>query len=181
MKLDQLWAPWRLGYVVGEKKPAESKSDAQLSWQTGADQKCFICQAVADMSAAGQRNKLVVTRTDRAIALLNLYPYNNGHLLVAPLAHMPRLESLDSQDHAALMQLCAKLCGIIERQMKAEGFNIGLNVGHVAGASLTGHLHWHVVPRWSGDTNFMPALAGVRVIPQSLEAMLDLLRDGMKH
>ena len=75
------------------------------------------------------------------------------------------------------MQLLARLCGILEKTMKAEGFNIGLNFGKVAGAGLPGHLHWHIVPRWNGDTNFMPALAAVRVIPQALEAMLDLLRE----
>ena len=113
--------------------------------------------------------------------MLNRYPYNNGHLLVAPRRHVARLDELTSDEHLDLMRLSARLCGVLEGEMKAEGFNIGLNLGRVAGAGVPGHLHWHIVPRWYGDTNFMPALASVRVIPQSLEALFDLLSGSLKN
>jgi ATP adenylyltransferase len=108
---------------------------------------------------------------------LNRFPYNNGHLLVAPLRHQGQLSELTEQEQLDLQRWISYFVGEIQRLMKAEGFNVGLNLGRVAGAGLPGHLHWHVVPRWSGDTNFMPALAGVRVIPQALDALWELLHD----
>ncbi len=95
--------------------------------------------------------------------------------MLAPSRHVPRLDALTDAEHVELMRLMARLCGTLERLMQPEGFNIGLNLGRVAGAGLPGHLHWHVVPRWNGDTNFMPVLAGVNVIPQALDALVDLL------
>ena len=120
-------------------------------------------------------------RTANSVVVLNRYPYNNGHLLIAPRRHAARLDALTDGEHLDLTHLASRLCGVLETQMKAEGFNIGLNLGRVAGAGLPGHLHWHIVPRWHGDTNFMPALASVRVIPQSLEALFDLLREALKN
>jgi ATP adenylyltransferase len=111
------------------------------------------------------------------VIILNRFPYNNGHLLVAPLAHKGRLDELNEAEHVDLQRLIAKYTALFERLMKAEGFNVGLNLGKVAGAGLPGHLHWHVVPRWHGDTNFMPAVAGLRVIPQALDALWEMLRE----
>jgi ATP adenylyltransferase len=108
--------------------------------------------------------------------ILNRFPYNNGHLLVAPLAHLGRPDETDSHGLLDLQQLIVKYLGTLERLIAAQGFNVGLNLGRVAGAGLPGHLHWHIVPRWGGDTNFMPSVAGVRVIPQALDAMWELLR-----
>src|SRR4029079_9400757 len=106
---------------------------------------------------------------------LNRYPYNNGHALVAPLRHVGDLSDLSPDEHLACMHQLGQLAPTYRRALNAEGFNIGLNLGRVAGAGVPGHLHWHLVPRWDGDNNFMPVLAGTRVIPQSLEALWELL------
>jgi ATP adenylyltransferase len=107
--------------------------------------------------------------------VLNRFPYNNGHLLIAPKAHKGRLDQLTPDEILDLQEALTRMVGVLEQLMKPEGFNVGLNLGKVAGAGLPGHLHWHVVPRWNGDTNFMPVLADVRVIAQSLDALYDLL------
>jgi ATP adenylyltransferase len=108
--------------------------------------------------------------------LLNRYPYNNGHLLVAPQRHVARLDDLDDATQLELFQTIARMVGMLERVMQPQGFNIGVNLGRAAGAGLPGHLHWHIVPRWIGDTNFMPTIAGVHTIPQSLDALWELLK-----
>ena len=133
-----------------------------------ADKNCFLCQYAADSDNPLWR---VVTRTENTICVLNRYPYNNGHLLVAPVEHKSRLEDLSPEVHLELIGEITRMVGLLEEVIKAEGFNIGLNLGRVAGAGLPGHLHWHIVPRWNGDTNFMPPLAAVKVIPQSLDAL----------
>jgi ATP adenylyltransferase len=157
--MDQLWAPWRLAYIAAAK-PA------------GQGDACFICAGLAERD---DRKNLIVLRTDRSVVLLNRFPYNNGHLLVAPRAHKGRLQDLDTQEILDSQQTLARMIVILDARMRPEGYNVGLNLGHVAGAGLPGHVHWHIVPRWNGDTNFMPVLTDVRVIAQSLEALYDLL------
>jgi ATP adenylyltransferase len=167
-----------LAYVSGEAAAeaaaAETAKAAQLKFPPGADRQCFICRALADSDDRANR---VVERAGLSIVILNRFPYNNGHLLVAPWAHKGRLDELDEAEHLDLQRLIAKYVLVYERLLKAEGFNVGLNLGKVAGAGLPGHLHWHVVPRWHGDTNFMPAVAHLRVIPQALDALWELLRE----
>jgi ATP adenylyltransferase len=178
MNFEQLWAPWRMGYISGSDKAAAPQPVRELAWLPGADQNCFLCRAAAKVAGdqkKADRANLVIARSPQAVALLNRYPYNNGHLLLAPLRHVPRLDALTDAEHLELMQLMTRLCGTLEKLMQPEGFNVGLNLGRVAGAGVPGHLHWHVVPRWNGDTNFMPVLAGVNVIPQALDALVDLL------
>jgi len=167
---EQLWAPWRLGYIQSERGTPADRPPELLP---GGDATCFICRAVADTA---DRSNLVVERGRQSLVILNRYPYNNGHLLVAGREHLGRLDQLTAEFHTEAIQTIARLIAVLERAMKAEGFNVGLNLGRVAGAGVPGHLHWHVVPRWNGDTNFMPVLAGVDVIPQSLEALWELLR-----
>ena len=172
MSDDRLWAPWRLGYIQGKDQPsAETARD--IAWIPGADPKCFLCLGAADRD---ERANLVVARGEHTIVMLNRYPYNNGHLLIAPLEHLATLEKLTPDVQLELMQTITRYTDLLSRRMNAEGFNIGLNLGRVAGAGVPGHLHWHVVPRWNGDTNFMPVIADLRVIPQSLDALLDVLR-----
>jgi ATP adenylyltransferase len=142
----------------------------------GSDPECFLCRAAPN---GGDRQNRVVARGPATFALLNRYPYNNGHLLVAPLRHVARLDALESCEQLDLFQTLAGMTALLEKVLGAEGFNVGLNLGRVAGAGLPGHLHWHVVPRWSGDTNFMPVLAGARVIPQALEALWEALREAL--
>ena len=172
---EQLWAPWRLAYVSGETaEPVAPPEPRALKLLPGADPNCFICQAVGD---SDDRRNLVVERTDESVVILNRFPYNNGHLLVAPLAHKGRLDELIDPEQLDMSHQISKYIGLMERLMQAEGFNVGLNLGKVAGAGLPGHLHWHVVPRWPGDTNFMASVAGMRVIPQALDALWEMLRD----
>lgn len=181
MGFEQIWAPWRLAYVNpdgpvdGQAEPADGTAEhAPLDFLPDADPECFLCQAVADLPQ-NDRARHVVFRGENVLVVLNKYPYNNGHLLVAPRRHVGRLDLLTPAEHVALMDTLARLVPLLERLMNAEGFNVGLNMGAVAGAGLPGHLHWHLVPRWSGDTNFMPVFAGIKVIPQSLDALWELL------
>jgi len=172
---EQIWAPWRLGYIKGDKAEADKASPkVERNFLPGADETCFICRAVAESS---DRENLLVRRDSVTVTILNRYPYNNGHLLVAPQRHLGRLDELSDETHVECMRVVADWVSTLERTMNAEGFNVGLNLGRVAGAGLPGHLHWHIVPRWNGDTNFMPVLAGVDVIPQSLDALWEMLSE----
>jgi ATP adenylyltransferase len=159
--MDQLWAPWRLAYIANPPQPTEEPV-------------CFLCRGLADRD---DRTHHIVLRTARSAVVLNRFPYNNGHLLVAPLAHKGTLAELNSGELLDLQETLRCMIGVLDKAMTPDGYNVGLNLGRVAGAGLPGHLHWHVVPRWHGDTNFMPVLADVKVIPQSLDALYDLLTD----
>jgi ATP adenylyltransferase len=163
-----------LAYIAGDSPPARPQPTLTLPQ---ADQACFICCDVADEADGADRENLVVARGAETVVILNRYPYNNGHVLVAPQRHKGRLDELTPDEQLECQQMLARLVAIIERRMHAEGFNLGLNLGQAAGAGLPGHLHWHIVPRWHGDTNFMPVLAGAKVIPQSLTALWELLRE----
>ena len=157
--MDHLWAPWRLAYVAAPKAP-------------GAEEPCFICRGLGEDD---DRRNLIVRRTPLAVVLLNRFPYNNGHLLIAPRAHKGRLDELTPDELLETMEAVRLLVNVLGGLMRPDGYNVGLNLGRVAGAGLPGHLHWHVVPRWHGDTNFMPVVADAKVIVQSLEALYDLL------
>ncbi len=159
MAHETIWAPWRLSYIVTTK-------DDQ-------PEGCFLCRYAADPKSDAEN--LVIARGPRTLTVLNRYPYNNGHLLVAPLAHKANLEDLDEEELLEGMRALQDMTRLIRQRMSAEGFNIGVNLGRIAGAGVPGHLHWHLVPRWSGDTNFMPVLVDVNVIPQSLAALRELL------
>ena len=170
MSNEQLWAPWRLAYILGEENIAQPCDSQDLL--PGADSECFLCQLAPE---GDDRQRMVVNRGVHTISLLNRYPYNNGHLLVAPLRHYAQLNELGNELQLELLQTITRMVGVLERVLHPQGFNLGLNLGRAAGAGLPGHLHWHIVPRWIGDTNFMPTIAGVHAIPQSLEALWDML------
>ncbi len=157
--MDQLWAPWRLSYVATVKPPS-------------GNDPCFLCAGLADDN---DRAHLIALRTTRSVVVLNRYPYNNGHLLVAPRRHEGRLDILTPEELLETMESLRRMVKVLDELMHPDGYNIGLNLGHAAGAGLPGHLHWHIVPRWHGDTNFMPILTDVKVIVQSLDALYDLL------
>ncbi len=163
--MDQLWAPWRLSYVSQPSKDRPAGDD------------CFVCRGLAE---ADDRANLIALRTERSVVVLNRFPYNNGHLLVAPLAHKAGLEELTDAESLDLQHLLVRLSGVLRTAMSPDGFNVGLNLGRVAGAGLPGHLHWHLVPRWAGDTNFMPVVTDTRVIVQSLDALYDLVTGGLR-
>lgn len=160
MSSEQLWAPWRLDYI--------------LNANSGADEGCFLCRCARE---SNDEENLVVARTEHSIVVLNRFPYNNGHLLVAPRSHKATFDELDDDELCDGTREIKRMTAALSRMMGAHGFNIGLNLGKVAGAGLPGHLHWHIVPRWNGDTNFMPVLANVHVIPQSLSALYTFLRN----
>jgi ATP adenylyltransferase len=159
--MDQLWAPWRLSYVTTNKTPPEVSP-------------CFICRGLAEQDDS---KNLIVWRTPLSVALLNKFPYNNGHLLVSPRAHKGGLDELDANELLETMETVRTLVRTLDELMHPEGYNIGLNLGAASGAGLPGHLHWHIVPRWNGDTNFMPILADTKVIVQSLDALYNLLKE----
>lgn len=137
---------------------------------------CIFCEK----PRLADRDALIVARTERAFVMLNRYPYNNGHLLVAPYAHEASLEGLSAEDAHALMDLVMRSVAVLRESMRPQGFNVGLNLGAAAGAGFEAHVHFHIVPRWSGDTNFMPVLGETRVIPQALEELRAQLEEAWK-
>lgn len=161
--MDRLWAPWRLAYVAAPKA-----DDAPPAGEPS----CFLCRAVA---SSDDRQNLLVHRSGRSVVVLNRFPYNNGHLLIAPTGHHGRPDELADADLLDLQLVLKKMIGVLERVMTPDGFNVGLNLGSAAGAGLPGHLHWHVVPRWNGDTNFMPVFTDAKVMVQSLDASWERL------
>src|SRR5271165_4166772 len=134
--MDQLWAPWRMAYVATPRKP-ECEPD------------CFICRGLADDD---DRANLIALRTPLSVVVLNRFPYNNGHLLIAPRAHKGRLDELGPDELLEVMETLRRMVAALAGLMRPDGFNVGLNLGRAAGAGLPGHLHWHIVPRWDGDT-----------------------------
>ena len=159
--MERLWAPWRSVYV-GKK------------CETG----CIFCEKLV----AGQdkdRENHVLYRGDRVFVILNIYPYSNGHLLVAPNRHAGDIEELDEAEMQELFAVTRKMVGVHRRAFSPHGFNVGVNLGVVAGAGIPGHFHIHIVPRWEGDNNFMPVLGEVRVISQALDHTYDKLKEAM--
>lgn len=149
----QLWAPWRLEYV---------QSAADGSAEAGG---CFLCRAADEPDEAS----LVVRRGDAAVVLLNRYPYATGHLLVAPRRHVGAFGDLTDAEALEIHRLAGAGMTALAAAFSPDGYNLGWNVGRVAGAGLPGHAHLHVVPRWNGDHNFMPVLADVKVMPEHLD------------
>jgi ATP adenylyltransferase len=146
--MERLWAPWRLDYI--------KRADAQEG--------CVLCTA----AAGDDEELLVVERGEHAFVLLNKYPYSSGHLMVAPLRHVGEFGDLTADEAADVHALTATALAVLRDVYAPHGFNVGWNLGTVAGGSISDHLHEHVVPRWGGDTNFMPVLADVKVLPEHL-------------
>jgi ATP adenylyltransferase len=149
---DRIWAPWRLAYVKDASKDSEEE--------------CIFCAKPAEED---DEANLIVHRGERCFVILNLYPYTNGHLMVAPYEHIGSIQSLPQETVAEMMSLSQRAIEVLESAYEPHGFNVGFNQGRVAGAGVEHHIHMHVVPRWGGDTNFMPVLADTRVMPQTLE------------
>jgi ATP adenylyltransferase len=161
--MDKLWAPWRLEYIAEAAKTPPDKMPASG---------CFLCHGIADTD---DPKHLIAQRTGLSLVVLNKYPYNNGHLLIAPLAHKATLHDLTAEEMLDLQETLRRMLKTLDAILKPDGYNVGLNLGRAAGAGLPGHLHWHLVPRWNGDTNFMPVLTQTKVISQSLDALYELL------
>jgi ATP adenylyltransferase len=148
-----------------------------LSDKSGADG-CIFCEIVAADPSQDRKNYLLY-RGKSACIILNLYPYNNGHLMVLPYAHIAELDELPPDAQAELMQLSSLGIRLLRRAMQPQGFNLGANIGRTAGSGIDKHVHLHVVPRWAGDTNFMPVIARTRVIPEWLNQTYDRLRSAL--
>ncbi len=133
--------------------------------QSDKEDGCFLCDLI---DSDPSEDNLLLFKSERAMVLMNRYPYNNGHLMVAPKNHTADLSKLGKEEYTETMELFRFSLGVLERKLKPEGFNAGLNLGKSAGAGLEDHLHWHIVPRWHGDTNFMPVISDVRVIPEAI-------------
>jgi ATP adenylyltransferase len=141
----------------------------------GKDEGCFLCGAAAAASPEKKRELLVLWETTQSIVLMNRFPYANGHLLIAPKTHKADLEELTEAEQLDLSVQTTSVVRLLKRTVSAQGFNIGINLGKVAGAGLPGHVHQHVVPRWGGDTNFMSVVGELRVVPEALSQLYDEL------
>lgn len=148
-KLDHLWTPWRMPYIRGERKPTEG---------------CIFCSLPSD-----ENSQQVIVRSKHVFVTLNLYPYNNGHLMVVPYEHIQSQEQLDTEALTDLMVTVNKAMGALRKVYNPAAFNLGANIGAAAGAGIAEHYHFHIVPRWSGDANFMTVVGNTRVIPDTLE------------
>lgn len=153
--MDILWAPWRMKYL--RKKHSG---------------KCVFCE-----SGKPKTRDYVFLRSAHSVALLNIYPYNNGHIMVCPLRHVRRLSQLNELEALDLFRVLNMAQALLDKVLKPDGYNIGMNISKAAGAGIAGHLHIHVVPRWIGDTNFMPALNGTKIISQSLDELCRQLKN----
>jgi len=158
--MKNLWAPWRMTYILGED-------------EHGKSQKCIFC--VEENRTGPDKSRLILYLGRSSLVMMNRYPYNNGHLLAAPRRHVPDLSSLTAEEMTDLMLTVRSAVDIVSKTANPDGFNVGLNLGRVAGAGIEAHLHFHIVPRWNGDTNFMTVFDDVRVIPEHLEASFDRL------
>lgn len=145
--MERLWAPWRVEYL---RKPGGE---------------CFLCAA---LRAREPDKHLIVERWDKAFTIMNRYPYSNGHLMVVPVRHVALLEDLDDEEVLQIHRLCGRSIQALGKAMKPQGYNIGVNQGQVAGAGVATHVHVHVVPRWQGDTNFMPVIGDTKVVSEAL-------------
>lgn len=154
--MEQIWAPWRMEYVLGEKERG-----------------CIFCDKPKEDKDS---DNLILYRGAKNFAILNSYPYNPGHLMVAPYRHIAQLEELSPEELYEHFAMVAKSVKALKEALHPDGFNIGLNLGKVAGAGVEGHVHTHIVPRWQGDTNFMPVIAATRVIPEALAATYSKLQ-----
>tara|TARA_B100000315_G_C14561609_1_gene580849 strand:- start:1337 stop:1831 length:495 start_codon:yes stop_codon:yes gene_type:complete len=154
--MDKLWAPWRIEYIRSPKEDG-----------------CIFCKKSQEIN---DRNNLVLYRGKEAFVLMNLYPYSNGHLMISPYQHTSETDDLSSACNSEIMDMANKSMSILSRTFNAEGYNFGANIGKAGGAGIEEHLHYHIVPRWTGDTNFMPVTGGTRVIVEGLQESWDLLK-----
>jgi ATP adenylyltransferase len=148
--MKHLWSPWRMTYIEKHEKQAG----------------CVFCNAQARTDSA---ENLIAFRGKNVYVILNLFPYTSGHLMVVPFEHKASIEDLDAATRTEMMELASRCMGILRKLYNPHGFNMGANIGEAAGAGVPGHVHIHIVPRWSGDTNFMTTLGSARVLPEFLE------------
>lgn len=154
-----LWAPWRIDFIRGEK-----------------EKDCFLCNN-EQINPDSQEETLIVHRGKTCFVIVNRYPYNSGHMMIVPYRHIGDIEKLTAEERHELMDLCIDCKKVLKVAMQPDAFNVGFNLGNAAGAGLAEHLHMHIVPRWNGDTNFMPVLADTRCVPEAIEKTAKILRN----
>ena len=158
--MERIWSPWRMAYIQAAK-------------EQGEDGGCIFC----DLPAEGDdKRTMILARGELAFVIVNSFPYNPGHLMVAPFRHVGAFTSLEVAELADVDALVARSIRALEQEMEPHGYNLGMNLGRVAGAGIPDHVHWHLVPRWNGDTNFMPVVGQTRVLPELLEETYARLR-----
>ncbi len=162
-RMDRLWAPWRMKYISNVDKETTS---------------CIFCEKP---ESENDRENLILFRGKKAFVIMNLYPYNNGHLMVVPYAHCSSLNQLSNEEISEIWELVRTATQILSDAIKPEGFNVGMNIGRVAGAGIDQHLHMHIVPRWNGDANFMPVVGETKVISQGITEAYDTLKPRFIH
>jgi ATP adenylyltransferase len=156
--MERIWAPWRLKYILDSR-----------------NQECIFCEKPGG-SASKDAEHFILEREEKCFTMINTFPYNNGHLMIAPYAHTGNMEDLSDDEICALGLAVRRWMGILRKALNPDGFNVGANLGRVAGAGFAHHLHWHIVPRWDGDTNFMPVIGGTKVLNQSLDGCYEYLK-----
>jgi len=156
--MDSLWAPWRIEYIKIAKEEAEKS--------------CILCSKPSETE---DRKNLILHRGRHSFIIMNAYPYTSGHLMVAPYHHTANLEDLEDAEREELFSLVSRSIAVLKQVFKAEGFNVGMNLGRIAGAGIDSHIHVHVVPRWAGDTNFMPVTGDIRVVNEAILETYDKL------
>ena len=159
--MDKLWAPWRVKYIT--------------LLRDGSKKTCIFCRMRKEKK---DKENYILVRTKYSFSVLNIYPYNNGHLLIVPLRHVNDLVKLTTEEREDLMALLSSMKILVDKILKPGGYNIGINLGKIAGAGFPGHLHIHLVPRWRGDVNFMPVVGNTKVISQSLRTLFNQLHNG---
>ena len=159
--MDRLWAPWRMAYIGGPRTEG-----------------CILCKKPREKN---DRANLIIMRGDTCFVMLNAYPYNNGHLMVAPYRHVGDIRRLSMRESSELMRLSILSVDLLSRALNPSGFNIGMNLGRVAGAGIADHIHMHVVPRWTGDTNYMPVIAETKVLPEYLDSTYSRLMEHLSQ
>jgi ATP adenylyltransferase len=157
--MEHLWAPWRREFIEGERGEG-----------------CIFCRFPAEKGPEADRKNLIVARTPRSFVILNRYPYNNGHLMVVPLRHTAEYARLDQEELLDLHRLVQTSLRVVDEAYKPAGANLGMNLGRDAGAGIDAHLHWHLVPRWRGDTNFMPVVGATKVMIELLDQTWEALK-----
>jgi ATP adenylyltransferase len=159
--MEILWAPWRMEYIQSAKESG-----------------CIFCAKPMEQD---DKKNLIVWRGQESFVMMNFYPYNNGHLMVIPFRHIADIAELNSAERLELMDLLARCKAVLQQLMSPHGFNIGMNLGQVAGAGVKDHLHFHIVPRWNGDTNFMPILGHTKVVSEGLYETWEKLQQGFSR
>lgn len=177
--MERIWSPWRSQYIDTLKNTTKNKSD------------CFICDAInaskdiTDKTTFEQITKefLIVAKREHCIVIMNKYPYNSGHTLVAPLKHISEIEKLSAEEITSIMTTIQEVIAAMKKTFVPHGFNVGVNIGQSAGAGLPEHIHFHIVPRWNGDSNFTSTVADIRIISHELEStrlqLVELLNDNI--